>query len=265
VVFNSDTQRYGSDSAKISYAASHLRGAAKRWFTPQMDKQTGEIKFKTFVSFVEALGNAFDDPDAASTAEQKLRTLKQGTDSCATYHSKFVGHMAILGWDGHSQISWFKHGLREEVKDMLLAHDTPNTIEEFVKLCVKLDNRWRARQQEKKSASFHSTSKTPSSSPPMPKPTSQSPPTLPSTSTGTHPGPMDLSAGRRGKLTDQERAYRKANNLCMYCGNSGHYASQCPYRPQQANGGSSDSPASVSPQNVSVATGSVLYSTGSGN
>lgn len=39
---------------------------------------------------------------------------------------------------------------------------------------------------------------------------------------------MDLSNTTARALTDAQKAYRKANNLCMYCEKSGHYADKCP-------------------------------------
>ena len=38
---------------------------------------------------------------------------------------------------------------------------------------------------------------------------------------------MDLSAGKR-QLTNEERARRLAEGLCMYCGGQGHLARTCP-------------------------------------
>ena len=51
---------------------------------------------------------------------------------------------------------------------------------------------------------------------------------------------MDLSATRRtnyqpkypsqkrGQLSDNEKLRRRNNNLCMFCGNPGHWATACP-------------------------------------
>jgi hypothetical protein len=39
---------------------------------------------------------------------------------------------------------------------------------------------------------------------------------------------MDLSNTTARALTDAQKAYCKANNLCMYCEKSGHYADKCP-------------------------------------
>jgi len=42
---------------------------------------------------------------------------------------------------------------------------------------------------------------------------------------------------KRGKLTEQERRCRRANNLCLYCGTAGHIAINCPIsrRPYKGN------------------------------
>jgi hypothetical protein len=45
LVFNSDPQAFRKDQAKISYAGSYMRGAAKRWFNPHINKENGRIAF----------------------------------------------------------------------------------------------------------------------------------------------------------------------------------------------------------------------------
>ena len=49
-----------------------------------------------------------------------------------------------------------------------------------------------------------------------------------STASGTHPGPMDLSANRGQKLPTDERERRIRLGLCLYCGGIGHMANSCP-------------------------------------
>ena len=43
LVFRSDPPRYQADASKLTYAASYLRGSAKRWFTPHVNGATGVI------------------------------------------------------------------------------------------------------------------------------------------------------------------------------------------------------------------------------
>jgi hypothetical protein len=225
LVFNSDPQAFRKDQAKISYAGSYMRGAAKRWFNPHIDKKNGRIAFDSWKVFVQKFRSAFLDPDALATAERKIQELRQGSDPCAAYHAQFVSYMAILGWDEKSKIATFKRGLRSEVKDLLVGRDIPTDFEEFVSLCIKLDNSWRERQQDKKGSNLVRVQTSSNSNSGN---SGNSGNSLTPTSVGTHSGPMDISAGRRGPLTKRERDHRIANNLCMYCGKSGHFASTGP-------------------------------------
>ena len=45
---------------------------------------------------------------------------------------------------------------------------------------------------------------------------------------------MDLSAARRPKISPEVRAQRLADGCCLYCGEKGHYASECPNRATRA-------------------------------
>ena len=40
---------------------------------------------------------------------------------------------------------------------------------------------------------------------------------------------------KRGSLTEVQRKYRRDNGLCMYCGQQGHWASDCPLRQRNQN------------------------------
>jgi hypothetical protein len=44
----------------------------------------------------------------------------------------------------------------------------------------------------------------------------------------TTPNPLADKLGKDGKLTSQERQRRFDNNLCMFCGGTGHTANSCP-------------------------------------
>ena len=39
---------------------------------------------------------------------------------------------------------------------------------------------------------------------------------------------LSLKLGKDGKLTPQERQHHMDNKLCLFCGNSGHQAKECP-------------------------------------
>jgi hypothetical protein len=266
--FHTDPERHADDNAKLAYAASYLRGAAKRWFTPHVDETSGKINFENFEAYLKALKEAFDDPDAAATAERKLRALRQGPETCSTYYSKFLSHMTVLGFDEKAKISWFRNGLSDAVKDLLVGRDIPSEFTKLVTLCIALDNAWRARQAEKHArqpaivGNFQG--------PRYPTPVAQ---VTPTTASGSPPGPMDLSAAKRGPLTKEQKAYRRANNLCLYCAEPGHYASGCPsklrngkHTKQRVNATISGAAPEVRPttivgeNRVTEANASILYS-----
>jgi hypothetical protein len=41
---------------------------------------------------------------------------------------------------------------------------------------------------------------------------------------------MQIDVAKFKTLTEAEKLRRKTNNLCLYCGNSGHIARQCPQK-----------------------------------
>lgn len=231
-LFNSDPSRYATDAAKINTASSYLTGSAKAWARPHMNKETGTYAWKTFPEFIKALKAAFDDPDARSTAERKLLSLTQGNRDCSQYHAEFTTHLALLDWSAETKISRFRAGLTRAVAEMLIPiMKLPSDFDEFAQLCIQIDNRIRLLKATTSYAHPAGTSR-PQAVHPTPAPAS-APVSAPSTSTatGTNPGPMDLSATgtrRRGPLSPETRQYRRDNGLCVYCGEKGHWASNCP-------------------------------------
>ena len=262
LIFNSDPARYtgtNADNAKIAYAASFLSGSAKEWFQPHVNETTGVISFPTWTDFVAALRAAFEDPDAYQTAYNKISTLKQEKD-CSSYYASFVSLATVLGIDERTKISFFKKGLHAELKKALSYQITlPTGFEEFVQACIKIDNQIRANREARDA---------------IPRTQGGQFAPTPSTSTGTHSGPMDLSGARyrsqkRGPVTDQEKKRRRDNNLCLYCGSSGHWASQCPHKrsrgkPSAAAAATSEGGVHIPPavpvlSSASVAPAQVLY------
>lgn len=227
--FGANSSKFGTDKAKISFAASFLRGPAFDWLEPFIDDVTGEVIFKSYTEFLDGLKAGFADPDQYATAEREIEKLTQ-TSSCSAYYSQFVTLIAQLGWTEEAvKIHYFRRGLKEEIKDMLVGRDLPNITTEFASLCIKLDNQIEARSREKQiwKKGTPITSLTPF--PPQFLKQNQPPvsvqnfktPTSHSTPCHTTEDPMELDSASR-------KAYRKANNLCTYCGAPGHWVKSCP-------------------------------------
>ena len=263
LIFNSYPDRYtgtNADNAKIAYAASFLAGSAKEWFQPDVNETTGAISYPTWTEFVSASRAAFDDPDSYQTEYTKISTLRQERD-CSSYHAAFMPLATIVGIDERSKILFFKKGLNGKLKKALSYQITlPDIFDEFVQSCIKIDNQIWANKEARDAI-------------PRTQGGQFAPAPAVSTSTGTYSGPMDLSGARyrsqkRGPVTDQEKKHRRDNNLCLYCGSSGHWASQCPHKRSRGKpsaaattceGGVPIPPAVPVLSSASVAPAHVLY------
>ena len=198
LICNSNPDRYtgaNADNAKIAYAASYLSGSAKEWFQPHVNETTGAITLPTWASFVAALKAAVDDPDAFQTAYTQISSLKQELDY-NLYHAAFVPLATILGFDDRTRSSFFKKGLNGELKKALSYQITlPDIFDQFVPACIKIDNQIQANKEAQDS---------------IPRTQGGQFAPTPTTSTGTHSAPMDLSGTRyrsqkRGPVPDQEK------------------------------------------------------------
>jgi hypothetical protein len=268
--FASQPLSFDTDAKRVAFAGSFLRSQAFDWFAPHVDPDTGVISFDTWAAFSQSLAAAFDDPDRIATAERELKKLEQGKKTASAYHAEFVSVVAVLGLDARAKISAFRNGLSKEVRQLLASQVAPPTdFDQFVNLIIKLDNNLRVLRQDSEA----------SSAPRNPSPGSGSskppaPPRQQSTATGVHPGPMDTSnstrrSGPRARLTEEQKQYRRDNNLCVYCGGAGHYASSCPKKVARTGNSVTtsgrvalDAPAPAAPAapTPQLASGAGLYS-----
>lgn len=139
----------------------------------------------------------------------------------------------VLGYDDRTQNSFFKNWVNNELQ-VALAHQLtpPEEFNKYVSMCIQLDNNIQNLKGQNIHHHHHPHQNTPVTSHPV------------STSAGTAPGPMDLSAvGRsrkRGPIDNEEKMRRCDNNLCMYCGQPGHWAIKCHHQRQRINAASAD-------------------------
>lgn len=226
-----NSSEFPDAASQVSYAVSYLSGSAYDWAAPQVDRQgEGAWVWENLAAFFTALDTAFNDPDQARTAAWQIDHLKQGKRACPLYYADFTTLVTKLpDWRDSTKKVKFYEGLSEELKDALVGRldDDDITFEQYACKCITLDRQLEQRRLER--AGKRTTA--------PPSAASNAPSTLAkpaaSTATGTHPGPMDLSAVSRKKLTDEQKQYRRANNLCMYCGKGGHFVSACPSRTTQ--------------------------------
>ena len=229
---------FTAEESKVLFAATYLRGKAFSWIEPKLANPTSLASLailSDFNTFCLELIRNLGDPDREKNMAKKLNGISQ-TSSAANYRTEFDNISQYLTWDDSALRAKFYDGLKSDVKDALsYVLEEPNNYKDFQDLCIRLDNRIYERKTETRGRTDHRTkpvertvNRTVTRTFPTPRTSSS---TTTSNRTSTGPVPMDLDATRSKKfkpLTPQERQKRIDNNLCLYSGESGHRAGQCP-------------------------------------
>ena len=246
--FQAKPGSFKSDSAKVNYALSYLKGMALEWFEPGLISEEEPDWLNDFSEFRDELTTNFGPHDAVGDAEDELEALKMRDNQRITkYNSLFNRYAALVDW-GHSALrhQYYK-GLPPRIKDEIAHVGKPTTLNSLRTLAQSIDSRYWARQGEitrenkannsaKKDKPSHNDKKSDSkgesskSNPNSANPANKSAKSdKPSNSASSFKKP-DLSnkLGKDGKLTPEERKRRFDNNLCLFCGGAGHAAKDCP-------------------------------------
>jgi hypothetical protein len=161
------------------------------------------------------------------------------------YLVEFNRLAAQTQWGESALRHQFYRGLPPRIKDEVSRVGKPATLVGFRQLAQSIDARYWERRSEinreapasKSEPSKRLENTKPSDKPstkPQEKRPSTNPPPRPSNpgSTSSNSKTTDLSGklGQDGKLTQEERNRRFANNLCLFCGGMGHMAKDCSKR-----------------------------------
>ena len=214
-----DDVRFPIEQHKLRYNVGLLQGNASAQIQPYILETT--IDFTNVTALLNVFEAGFGNPDCTGTAKRKLETLKQANRDFSTYYAEFSCHVANTQWNDAAKKMALSRGLSNEIKDALaLADQVPEANWQFASYLQRLDNRIRAREAERKGG-------------PPPRVPAPKTPVAPvqSTATGTHPGPMDISAFRP-RLSPEERQRRIQQNMCLYCGGQNRVARFCPNKPR---------------------------------
>ncbi|KAL0198667.1 hypothetical protein M9458_007207, partial [Cirrhinus mrigala] len=189
-------------SSKVSLVCSLLTGKALKWATALWEGQ--QMTFPSYQHFLRKFKEVFDHGEDGKEAEEELLTLRQGSSPAADYALTFRTLAAQAGWEGKPLKAMFRRGLRMDLQAELMCRDEEKDLEEFMEMGIRMDNLLRSRRGRRFTANLF----------PQPSPATEE--------------PMQVGYTR---LTDEERDRRMKNRLCLYCGQPGHFRSQCPSRP----------------------------------
>ena len=228
--------------------------------------QAEEAQIWNYKSILDQLCRVNDNPNKVQEAEDKLLSMKQGTDSLHAYMAKFErvlyearGH----DWPDVNKISTFKNSLHPSIRSRLSQQlNLPRTYADFIKIVQQLASRSSGSipsAEQKTSQPYHksdaidlnqveiNTIQVRSTTPPCARLTSRTitPPRARTTSRFTSP---QRARSTSPALRDQ---YRKASK-CVRRGNKGHWVQNCPFDPYKASSGKKVTIAAISDDNYNT-------------
>ena len=211
IYFRMHPAPFSTDEKKVLFIVNLLTDEALAWASPYVEVDSHLLHGLDV--FITAMSQVFDDPNRCATAEARLHSLQQGRRSVAEYAAEFRRWVSDTNWNPAAQRSQFRRGLSEAIKDELARLEAPDDLDDFIQVCVRIDQRLTERRKERlwsqgdrPTYSFSSTTQQ-VAQPPI--------------------EPMQVDAVRKN-LSVAEKERRLAEGLCLYCGEPGHIAIKCP-------------------------------------
>ena len=250
--FQNRPKAFATDRTKVTYVQSYLRGMALEWFELDLlnisNPNSCPIWMDSYHQFVSELKSNFGPHDPVGDAEHQLDNLSmkegQKINKYVVEFNRLAGQ--VHGYGDGALRHIFYSGLPDCIKDEISRVGKPHTLDGFRTLAQTIDARYwerkseisrqtrnspmpstsstkssanlsdskaKSKEKDNKGKSSDNRNKSPSSSSSAPKST-------------TPDAPSHL--GKDGKLTEEECQRRIKEKLCMFCGQPGHMAKDCP-------------------------------------
>ncbi|KIN98938.1 hypothetical protein M404DRAFT_30906 [Pisolithus tinctorius Marx 270] len=242
--FQDRPRAFHSDRAKVTFAQSYLKGMALAWFEPDLlnpDNYDCLLWMDDYHEFLQELTTNFGPHDAIADAVQQLENLTMKDGSRITKYVVEFNRWALQVKDyGVGALRHrFYSRLPDRIKDEIACIGKPSTLAQLHKLAQTIDARYWERKAEISRTTKSTTDKSQSSNSDNKSKSSSyaSAPKSDAKGNGKQKDPpkSDVSKsniahllGKDGKLTSAERQRRMKNNLCLFCGEPGHSAKDCP-------------------------------------
>ena len=222
LIFSHQPSQYFSPAARVAFITNLTTGDALNW--AQAILSAHPDLFNDYAAFITEFKRVFDHPTAGQDVGVRLMSLHQGSRTVASFSTEFRILAAGSGWNDAGLRCAFRQGLSEAIKDELVR-DKPATLDELVALAIEVDERIRERRRER--VRHQTSSPRPQESASRANPSSAREPI---TTMATGEEPMQLG---RARLTAAEKEQRRAQGLCLYCGERGHLRGSCPSLPKE--------------------------------
>ena len=240
------------DRTKVTYMQSYLRGMSLEWFKPDLlnvsSPNACPIWMDSYHQFVSELKSNFGLHDPVGDVEHQLDNLSmkegQKINKCIIEFNCLAGQVCSCGDGALCHI--FYSSLPDHIKDEISHIGKPRTLNDFHTLAQTIDARyWECKSEiscQTKNSSAPSTSNSKSSaSSSNSKGKSKEKDNKGKSSDNRNKSPASSSGASKsttsnapshlrkdGKLTEEEHQQRIQDKLCMFCGQPGHMAKDCP-------------------------------------
>ena len=250
--FQNRPKAFATDHAKVTYAQSYLRGMALEWFNPDLlnvsNHNARPIWMDSYHQFVSELKSNFSLHDPVGDGEHQLDNLSMKEGQKINKYIIEFNHLTrqVCGYGDGTLRHIFYSGLPDCIKDEISCIRKPCTLDGFCTLAQIIDARYWERKSkiscQTKSSSTPSTSNAKSSaSSSDSKGKSKKKDNKGKSSDNRNKSPSSSSSNSKsttsdapshlrkdGKLTEEEHQRRIKEKLCMFCGQPGHMAKDCP-------------------------------------
>lgn len=216
-------RKFPNDQIRIVYLSTFFTDSAKLWYQALEDSQSPTLE--TLETFWAAFQNRFGNPLASEEQKNKLLLSRQGrSESVEEFNSRFLTLILNVNFNDEALRSIYLQAIQPEVLEKLYDQDNlPTSLEEMMSLCELIESRRRQIQNRKNLIVGRSQFNAQPASVPSNGHVQSNPAFGLAIPTAQRSIPE-----QRSSLTEEERQRRRSLNLCIYCGDNGHFLSNCP-------------------------------------
>lgn len=235
-----DGNAIGDSIAQFYYVFLNLESQAQAMVLPQLS-QAEDSNSWNYMTILDQLTRVYDNPNKVQEAEDRLHSVKQGTDSLASYVAKFervLYEARGQNWPDVNKISIFRNGLSTTMRSRLAQQlNLPRKYSDFVRVVQQLSGRSLAPVQPAQ-ALVHTSVHAPANNTPRHGEPMEigyiGAMTFTQSSTNSQPPSPTYSQHARSTSPGLREQYR-LQGRCVRCGSYDHWVDDCllqPFRKQ---------------------------------
>lgn len=221
--------RQFTDEEKILTALGLCQDKAAQWASELKNDFLGPQPRPARVSdwniFRQEFERRFADPDEPATLRKRIQEIRQ-TKSVAEFLDEWKDLITRKGYtDDDAVKDLFLERIKERVLREMISRGMPNDLEGVYDLARRIDHsQFMAISSAKKKEGQDQTQTQATN-------TTQRRNATPAATIGANAAVKAEPVNRiRGKISLEEKNRRRANGLCLYCAQAGHFAANCPQR-----------------------------------